>query len=206
MSSALMRLLQPKQLLIFDFDGTIADTSPLHAQAFTQALSGKGIAVHYPDIAGLKTADAVRFCAERSGVPLREDEVQSLVQAKQSLVRSLMAHQLQALPGADDFLQQVARTHRLAMVTSGSRGTVALGLGKLGYTDFFNPLICADDVAQAKPSPEGFLKALAVAGVSADRALVFEDSPAGLAAAHQAGLATIQIEADTWAALLKDLR
>lgn len=206
MSSALMRLLQSKQLLIFDFDGTIADTSPLHAQAFTQALSGKGIDVHYPDIAGLKTADAVRFCAERSGVPVREDEVQSLVQAKQRLVRSLMAHHLQALPGADDFLQQVARTHRLAMVTSGSRGTVALGLGKLGYTDFFNPLICADDVAQAKPSPEGFLKALAVAGVSADRALVFEDSPAGLAAAHQAGLATIQIEADTWAALLKDLR
>ncbi|MFZ4551488.1 MAG: HAD family hydrolase [Aquabacterium sp.] len=206
MSSALMRLLQSRQLLIFDFDGTIADTSPLHAQAFTQALSGKGLAVHYPDIAGLKTADAVRFCAERAGVMLREDEVQSLVQAKQGLVRTLMASNLQALPGAGDFLQRVARTHRLAMVTSGSRGTVSLGLNKLGHTDLFNPLICADDVAHAKPSPEGFLKALDMVGVSADRALVFEDSAAGLTAAHQAGIATIKIETDTWTALLKDLK
>jgi len=84
------------------------------------------------------------------------------------------------------------------MVTSGSRGTVSLALEKLGYTDWFDPLICADDVSQAKPAPEGFLKALQISGVPADAALVFEDSQAGFTAAAAAGLGFVDARFISW--------
>ena len=61
------QLLQGKRLLIFDFDGTVADTSPLHAAAFAQVLAPLGIAVDYPAIAGLKTLDAMRKCLAAGG-------------------------------------------------------------------------------------------------------------------------------------------
>jgi HAD superfamily hydrolase (TIGR01509 family) len=64
---------------------------------------------------------------------------------------------------------------------------------KLGYTGWFDPMLCAEDVMRAKPDPEGFLKVLAMACLHAESALVFEDSGAGLKAAQRAGLTTLDV-------------
>lgn len=183
------QLLHGKRLLIFDFDGTVADTSPLHAKAFSQVLAPLGIKVDYPSIAGLKTLDAMRQCLAGGGRSLPEGEVDELVAAKQQLARQMIANELAPLPGVDDFLRWARPRYRLSMATSGSRGTVQLALAKLGYEGWFDPVICADEVRHAKPDPEGFLKVLKITGIRASEALVFEDSDAGLAAAISAGLA-----------------
>lgn len=193
-------LLQNKRLLIFDFDGTVADTTPLHAAAFAQTLSPLGIAVDYSGIAGLKTVDAMRQCLSGAGRVFDESALAALVTAKQQCVRKMIGQTLQPLPGVDAFLRWARSRYRLAMVTSGSRDTVNLALAKLGYAGLFDPMICADDVVSAKPAPEGFLTALRLTGVLASDALVFEDSEAGFQAATLAGLNYVDVRSTAWPA------
>lgn len=194
-------MLQDKRLLIFDFDGTVADTTPMHAAAFAQVLAPFGVAVDYPRIAGLKTLDAMLQCLNGVGIKLDEAELAALVTAKQKCARQMINEALQPLPGVDDFLRWVRPRYRLAMVTSGSRATVGLALDKLGYTGWFDPLICAEDVACTKPDAEGFLKALQLAGVPAGETLVFEDSQAGFRAAEAADLDFVDARQNPWQVL-----
>jgi len=194
----LNRLLHRKQLLIFDFDGTVANTTPLHAAAFARVLQPFGITVDYSAIAGLKTMDALRQCLAGVGRLFSDDEMTALVTAKQHAVREMIASGLSPLPGVSAFLQWARPRFRIAMVTSGSRGTVTLALEKLGFTGWFEPLICAEDVARAKPAPEGFLKALQLTGVPAGEALVFEDSQAGFTAAAAAGIDFADARLNPW--------
>ena len=201
----LAEALRGKRLLIFDFDGTVADTTPLHAAAFAQVLAPLGIAVDYSRIAGLKTLDAMRQCLNGAARTLGEVELAALVTAKQQNVRQMIGHALQPLPGVDVFLRWARPCYKLAMVTSGSRGTVGLALEKLGYTGWFDPLICAEDVVKAKPAPEGFLLALQLAGVSAGDALVFEDSDAGLQAAAHAGLGYVDVRCTAWSSICSSI-
>jgi HAD superfamily hydrolase (TIGR01509 family) len=184
----LILALQGKRLLIFDFDGTVADTTHLHAAAFTQVLSPLGIMVDYTSIAGLTTHDAMHQCLKGAGHTLDGAALAALVTAKQQCVRQMISRALQPLPGVDAFLRWARPRYKLAMVTAGSRDTVSLALGKLGYTGWFNPLICAADVQHGKPDPEGFLAVIRQTGLPLNAALVFEDSNAGLLAAATAEL------------------
>lgn len=201
----LTEALQGKRLLIFDFDGTVADTTPLHAAAFTEVLAPLGVAVDYPRIAGLKTLDAMRQCLNGVGRILDEAELAALVAAKQQRARQMIGEALKPLPGVDEFLRWARPRYRLAMVTSGSRGTVNLALEKLGYTGWFDPLVCADDMARAKPDPEGFLQVLRMTGVPAEEALVFEDAEAGFLAAGAASLAYVDVRTLDWSGAVKDM-
>ena len=187
-----------RKLLIFDFDGTIADTSGLHATAFRQALAAFPIVVDYERIAGLRTEDAMRMLLSWNEIEVSDAVVRMLVERKQDAVRSLINNELKPMPGADAFLRKAKQLLPLALVTSGSRGTVTTALSALGYLDWFQPLVCSDDVANAKPEPEGFLRALQVKGVGAGDALVFEDSDAGIAAARSAGIDVIDVRLTSW--------
>lgn len=184
----LIEALQGKRLLIFDFDGTVADTTPMHTAAFFEVLAPLGIKVDYSSIAGLKTLDAMRKCLSSSSQLLNDSELSVLVVAKQKCVRQMISLSLLPLPGVDRFLRWARARYQLAMVTSGSYGTVSLALEKLGYSGWFDPLVCADDVLKSKPDPEGFLSVISQTGVPIAEALVFEDSDVGIAAATAAKL------------------
>lgn len=188
-----LELLQGRSLLIFDFDGTLADTSPLHALAFNQVLAPFGILVDYPKIAGLSTRNALARVLSQNGIHLVHERVEELALAKQQRVRRLIEDRLAPLPGVAEFLTWARPRYRLALYSSGSRGTVSLSLKKLGLSHWFDPLLCADDVSAAKPDPEGYLKILELTGVAPRRAVVFEDSEAGLQAARSAGLVTVDV-------------
>jgi HAD superfamily hydrolase (TIGR01509 family) len=188
----LAQLLAGRALLIFDFDGTIADSSPLHEQAFREVLGPHGLEVDYPRLAGRSTADAVRECfaLNRRDLP-GETAVVELAQQKQARGRELIAAQLTAFPAALALLEWARPQFRLALVTSGSRATIDLALARLALTDWFDPMLTADDFTRAKPDPEGFLSALRLAAVKAGDAVVFEDSAAGFEAARAAGIEVV---------------
>jgi beta-phosphoglucomutase len=191
-------LLVGRKLLIFDFDGTVADTTPLHAEAFRQVLTPLGFDADYQAIAGLKTLDALRKCLADSDRVRTDEELQHLVSAKQHTVRHMISRELYALPGVDEFLRWARPRYRLGMATSGSRGTVELALRKLGYFGWFEPLVCAEDVLYAKPDPECFLTVLKMTGTKRADALVFEDSVAGFSAAQAAGLELVDARQNLW--------
>lgn len=201
MLNALQRargLLAGKDALIFDFDGTVADTTPLHARAFQETLAPLGIKVDYASIAGMKTLDAMRTCIRASGRDAAALDLSALVAGKQARARALIASDLEPIEGVEGFLRWARGRYKLAMATSGSRETVTLALKKLGIQGFFDPLVCAEDVQAAKPAPDIFLKALAGLDVAPHLALVFEDADSGLAAATAAGLDCIDVRAEGW--------
>ena len=197
-ASDLSLALVGKELLIFDFDGTIANTAPLHAAAFEKVLSPLGIIVHYPSIAGLKTADAISRCANTHGLEPTVDQIRQLQVAKQAAVRELISLELSPIPDADWFLRWAKQHYHLSMATAGSRGTVMLSLDKIGFTGWFDPLVCADDVERSKPHPDSFLKVLSLTGCHPKQALIFEDSDAGLTAAEAADIPCIHVNKGSW--------
>lgn len=193
-SQALAQALVDKRLLIFDFDGTIADTSLLHAQAFADTLTPLGLSVCYSRIAGLRTAEAILSCFDDAGLDWPSPEVlQSLVGEKQRRVRQLISTSLEPLPRMDAFLHWAKARYQIALVTSGSRATVSLALRKLGYESFFQTVIFAEDVNSSKPDPEGFRLALQTHRCQPEHALVFEDSEAGFQAACNASIAFVDV-------------
>ena len=191
-------LLEGKNLLIFDFDGTIADTSSLHAEAFSQTLRPLGLEPDYESIAGLKSSDAIRKCLESRRLARSEREIEFLVRTKQSIVRNLISAKLVALPGVNQFLQLARTRFHIALASSGSKGTVNLALQKLGLEGVFSAILCAEDAANGKPSPEIFLKTLERFGRPPEEALIFEDSESGLNAAKRAGIESHDIRTSGW--------
>jgi HAD superfamily hydrolase (TIGR01509 family) len=193
-------VLADKRLLIFDFDGTLADTSSLHAQAFSDTLVPFGIIVDYSKLAGRKTTDALLLCfADQELTTPDTQTLTDLVLEKQRRVRTLINETLKPFPGVDEFLLWAKERYLIALVTSGSRGTVELALKKLGWMGWFDLILFAEDVAHAKPNPEGFLRVLEMTGVALEEALVFEDSEVGFKAAKAAGINFIDAQTFDWA-------
>lgn len=183
-----------KKLLIFDFDGTIANTSPLHAKAFKDTLAPLEVPVCYSNIAGLRTADAMLNCFHQSGLtPPSSSQLSLLVSEKQHRVRKLIETSLQPIPQIDSFLRWSHTRYSLALVTSGSKATVSLALHKLDYQSLFQTQLYAEDVKSGKPDPEGFNLALKLESCKPAHALVFEDSKIGFQAATAADIEFVDV-------------
>jgi sugar-phosphatase len=182
-----------KRALIFDFDGTIADSSALHARAFGEVLGAEGLALDYARIAGRSTREAVVLAFALAGRAFDAALAARLVEAKQARARALIAQELGLLPGVRGFLDWARPRFALAICSSASHASLALALERLSLEGWFRPVVSADDVANAKPDPEGFLKTLALLGCPAAETLVFEDSAAGLAAAAGAGMDAVDV-------------
>jgi HAD superfamily hydrolase (TIGR01509 family) len=203
--ASIRSLLAGKIALIFDFDGTVAETAPLHARALSETLAPLGVAADYPSVAGLKTQEAIVRCLRTEGRCETDFDLPALVGEKQRRARKLIAEHLERIPEVEAFLVWARSRFRMALVTSGSRGTVSIALRKLGYEGWFDPIVCAEDVAHAKPAPDGFLKALAAMQVRPEQALVFEDTGFGFEAARAAGLAIVDVNSFNWSNRVVDV-
>jgi HAD superfamily hydrolase (TIGR01509 family) len=200
--SPLAELLARKRLLIFDFDGTLVDSSPLHARAFAEVFAPHGVEVDYPRIAGMTTEAAVDRLAADAGLALAAEERERLVGAKRERGRELIERELEAIDGATEFVRAAAGRFRLALCTSGSRRSVEAALARVDLAGCFDPLLTAEDATRGKPDPEIFLTALDRSGAAANDALVFEDADSGVEAAKAAGIDVVRLpdEAD-WPSL-----
>ena len=186
-------LLSRKRLLIFDFDGTLADSSPLHDRAFNEAFAPFGIAVDYQRIAGLTTGTAVDMLTAEAGLDLDDEARTALIRDKQARARGLIAQELVALDGAVEFVRRAQPHFALALCTSASRPTLEAAMARIGLDGCFDPVITAEDVSRGKPDPEGLELAVRHHQVGAGEALVFEDADSGLAAARAAGIDAVRI-------------
>ncbi|MFL6721067.1 MAG: HAD family hydrolase [Sphingomonas sp.] len=184
-----------KRLLIFDWDGTIADSSGVHSRGFNEAFAVYGVTVDYASIAGLTTAAAVDRIADEAALRLTDQERSALVLDKQNRARRLIETELEPLEGSIEFIRRAGERFTLSLCTSASRRTVDISLRRLGLTDGFHSIFTAEDVQLGKPAPEIFLKALKRHAVEPEAALVFEDADSGIAAAEAAHLDALRIVA-----------
>ncbi len=179
--------------VIFDFDGTIADTNRLHSAAFEEVLNPLGISdFHYELYMGRKTKEVFKEFFQSKAISYTEREIEDFTDRKQRLVRKLITQKLEAYEGAIPFIRLLRNKGKiLSVATSSSRAGVTLALNKLGIYEEFQYIITGDDVEKAKPSPEIYLRALQLANMQPGEAIVIEDSLSGSLAAKQAELDVI---------------
>jgi beta-phosphoglucomutase family hydrolase len=182
--------------LIFDCDGTLADTMPAHYRAWTSMLDRYGIP--FPEerfyaMGGMPTARIIRVLAAEAGVPVAD--VDRMVHEKESAFLANL-HAIRPL----ELVVAVAAEHRgklpLAVASGGYRETITRTLDQLGIRDWFAALVTAEDTPRHKPEPDVFLEAARRLGVGATACVVFEDTDIGLEAARRAGMAGVDVR--TW--------
>ena len=188
-----MTLRRPSHFL-FDFDGTLVDSSSLHDRAFRRVLSEYDprllAGFDYEAVKGKSTREALLTL----GIPDPEP-LSRLTGEKQRLYRAAVeGGQLESIAGAGELLTSLRDGgHRLFLITSGSRDSVLMSLRATNLHHWFEGVITAEDVQHAKPAPDAFLLCLNRYGLSPDRAVVVEDAPSGVAAARAAGLSVIGV-------------
>ena len=177
---------------LFDCDGTIADSMPLHYVAWKQALGEHGC-VFPEDVfyawGGMPTVQIVETLGAQQGIAMTAEEVAH----RKELLYYEMLPQLQAVP---EVLEQIRLSHGripFAVVSGGNRQSVTNSLTTLGILDKFDTLVCSEDYTKPKPDAEPFLVAARRLGVAPEDCLVFEDTEMGIQAATAAGMASVKI-------------
>lgn len=177
---------------IFDCDGTIADTMPLHYRAWTKAMEELGGI--FPEELfyawGGKPATAIVVeLNERFQLSL---DVEETVRRKEAAYMALIP-EVRAVEPVLAFARSVHGTARLAVASGGHRELVDATLRVLGILDMFDAVICAEDYVHGKPAPDPFLEAARRIGVAPSECLVFEDSPTGVIAGKAAGMQVVAV-------------
>jgi beta-phosphoglucomutase len=174
--------------VIFDLDGVIVDSHPIHKKTWRTFLSLLGKDISEEDLnfimEGRKRGEILRhFLGD-----LSEEQVQTLGRQKEQLFRQQYVS-LQPIAGLREFLQELDPTEiKLAVASSGSSGRVNDILDSLDFRNYFEAIVTGDQVKKGKPDPAIFLIASDLLGVSPAETLVFEDSVSGVIAAKAAGM------------------
>jgi len=174
--------------VVFDMDGVLLDSSPIHAAAYLEALGPFRIhTFQYSRLAGLRTKDGIRRILSENGITVAEERIDSLAAAKSKIALERMVRENPIAPDARAVLEALSQRHRLALASSGSAASVNAFVDGNGIRSFFECVLHSDDIANAKPSPEIFLTAFHRLGIAPEKCVVVEDAVAGIQAARAAG-------------------
>src|SRR5467141_1800697 len=180
--------------LLFDIDGTLADTDALHLEAFNQVLGPRGHVFDHArftrELQGFSNASiSERFLADEP--PQRQA---TIIGEKEEAFRKLVAGQIQPVPGLMTLLARADRANiPMVAVTNAPRLNAEMLLSGLGIMDRFKALVIGDELAHGKPHPMPYLEGLRAVGAAPNLSLAFEDSRSGVQSASTAGIATIGI-------------
>ena len=182
--------------LIFDFDGLIMDTELPEVDGWKEIYAGYGqefpLQVWIRDVVGASVSN-FDAAAHLAGLLGRNLDLPALY----TRVRNYRLQTLStspALPGVSEYVMAARRLGlRLAVASSSGHAWVEGYLRQLGLFEYFDAILCREDVQHIKPDPELFLAALAALKLRPDEALVFEDSPNGVLAARNAGIRVVAV-------------
>lgn len=190
--------------IVFDFDGVVVDSEPLHYQAFMEVGKEIGIAFDYDEYLqeyiGYDDRDAFRVMMRAINQPLSDGQLQELIQKKQVAFERLVKSGAAAIPGALELIDEAYDQMPIAIGSGATSVDIQLMLEGIGRQDRFEVIVAADRVAHSKPDPETYrlaVKQLAdkhpdLALTPAD-CLVIEDTAAGIESARGAGLMSLGI-------------
>jgi HAD superfamily hydrolase (TIGR01509 family) len=176
--------------ILFDFDGVLVQSEPLHMATFLELLAPYGVKVPperwYREFAGTGSRHIFEVLVKEHSLPLSVDD---LVAQRKSLYESkVRAGMLKETPGAKAFLEHIRGTElRVAIVSGSHRTNVQAALSVLGLGRF-DLIVSGDDLKERKPDPAPFLHAAKTLGIKPSECLVFEDSVSGCEAARRAGM------------------
>jgi beta-phosphoglucomutase len=177
---------------LFDLDGTLIDSMPLHARAWQRWRAERGLppreAGHFAATAGRSNAEILAdLYPERS-----EDERLEMAHAKEALYRELAVRELEAIAGAENFLvASAAAGLALAVCTAAPRENIAVAFQRFEWASNVGAVTSPADGLRGKPHPDIFEEAARRLGLEPADCLVFEDAPLGVEAARRAGMKAV---------------
>jgi HAD superfamily hydrolase (TIGR01509 family) len=195
MREIVMKLTLPPGIFkayLFDCDGTIADSMPLHYVAWSRALAERGCEFGeelFYAWGGMSVAEIICTLNEQCGLCM---PVADVAQRKEELYFENLP-QLKAVPEVLEHIEASYGRIPFAVVSGSTRESVTASLTALHLLDKFETLVCAGDYVKSKPDPEPFLIAARRLGVAPRECLVFEDADMGIEAATAAGMASVKV-------------
>lgn len=191
------------QAIVFDFDGVIANSEPLHLQAFQRTLAADGILLtadeYYRRYLGYDDVGLFEALAADLGVAWNRDWVASLVAKKGAVMRGMLESGSVLFPGAREFIEGAAAAVPVAIASGALRHEIDAIVAAAGIASLFGTIVAAGDTPQSKPSPEPYrlafdrLQARAQGALDRRRCVAIEDSRWGLDSARGAGLRCVGV-------------
>ncbi len=190
--------------LIFDFDGVIVDTEPLHYQAFQKILEPLGFCYSWDDYIeyymGFDDREAFREVFRRHSKELIETELESLISQKAKIFLDIIQEGIKAYSGAVNLVKELSGNIPLALCSGALVSDIYPILDQLGIADKFDVIVSAEDVSVSKPDPESYrlaqyrlnLKYPDLA-ITPENCLAIEDTPAGIESAKAAGISVLAV-------------
>ncbi len=191
--------------IIFDLDGTLADSERLHFEAFRATLASRGIDLgrdeYFTRLIGYTDHDCFAAVMLEHGGAHDDAAIRALMTRKAEIYQAMIAERDVLYSGAADFARRCAGRFPLMLVTGTLKAEAEMILRRGAIRDHFLDIIAAEDVAQGKPAPDGFLVALGRLGfllrprpsITALECLAIEDTAAGIEAARRAGMRVLGV-------------
>lgn len=190
--------LQQAKAVIFDFDGVLVDSEPLHEWAIRTSVRDRGwsfTAQQFVEhIVGRGDDHAYRCIAKWNGGSISEAEIHDILREKWRLMSDgIAADKFTVQPGAVQLVRLIAETLPTAVCSGSVASTVRPMLERIGAAQFMRAVVCGDDVPHMKPAPDGYLLAAAKLDVAPEHCVAIEDTPTGVRAAKRAGFFAIGV-------------
>jgi beta-phosphoglucomutase-like phosphatase (HAD superfamily) len=181
------------EAILFDLDGTLVDTMPVHFQAYRDVLADLGIPLDFPAFMAASGGAARETIPRLLNGAACEIPIEEIHRRKVARAARLFREAPPAQLPCSLLLPVLSKVLPVALVSSGSSNSVRTTLDSMGWTGLFRAIVCGDDVVRGKPDPEGYLKGASLLGVAPERCLVFEDMDDGVAAAAAAGMQVFDV-------------
>jgi len=182
------------QAVLFDFDGVLIDSEPVHFTCWRDILAPLGVPLDWETYrrvcVGIADRAMVLELCRRVDPPADFDRVWAVYPRKRALFRERIAARVPIPPATIELVRSLP-DYKLAVVSSSGRAEVEPPLESAGIRDAFGAVVCGEDVARLKPAPDPYLEAARRLG--ARSALVVEDSVAGIASGRAAGFDVLEI-------------
>jgi beta-phosphoglucomutase-like phosphatase (HAD superfamily) len=189
--------------IVFDFDGVIANSEPLHLRAFQDVLAEKGISLsraeYYARYLGYDDAGAFRVIGADRGVSWSDRDVAGLIARKARAIELLEQNTPILFPGAADAIRRAAGAVPIAIASGALGHEIRRVLDRARLTQLFTAIVAAEDTPASKPAPDPYLRAVEQLAsalpqpLAASDCIAVEDSVWGLESARAAGLRTVAV-------------
>jgi beta-phosphoglucomutase len=186
---------------VFDFDGVIVDSEPLHYGSLREALLPEGVVIDEQEYWGIYLAyddrNAIRLAFEQHGVPLDRAALDRVEARKVERFAALLP-QVPVLPGSRELVRALAAEMPVAIASGARREEIEAILRGIGLRDAFSAVVGAEDATATKPDPAPYLEASRLLqaqapGLAPGECVAFEDSVAGIASARGAGMRVVGV-------------
>jgi beta-phosphoglucomutase len=183
--------------IVFDFDGVLADSEPLHLRVYQELLEPQGIQIDQPAYEarylGYDDVGVFQKIAEDYSLMLGDEEIEMLIEAKSRRFQELVSSGEVLYPGAVTLVRRLGAAWPLGIASGALRAEIELMLRGAGLLDAFAFIVSSGDTEHTKPAPDPYLRAAELHGAPATSCVAIEDSHWGLQSARAAGMRTIAV-------------